>query len=146
MAVFVQKELEEVGILAEIDNVPASSLSQMKAQGKALFFRGSWIADYADPENYLSVFYSKNWPPGGPNYFHFANAEYDRIYQQSLTEADENKRFALYRKLEDILMDESPVIVLFYDEIIRLANNRVVGLNTNAINLIDLSKVRLKDF
>lgn len=146
MAVFVQKQLEDVGIMLQIDNVPPSSLSEMKAQGKAPFFRGSWIADYADPENYLSIFYSKNCPPNGPNYFYYRDPAFDRLYEASLAEQDEKKRNQMYCAMQDILMDDAPVIVLFYDVIVRLVDNRVEGLNSNAINLIDLKKVRFKDF
>jgi peptide/nickel transport system substrate-binding protein len=143
IAIYVQKSLQEIGLSVEIDNVPAGTLSDWKASSKTNFFRGSWIADYADPENYLSVFYGKNWAPDGPNYFHFRNAEFDRLYEQSLRENDESKKTILYRRMEDILMDEAPVIVLFYDEIIRLKHNNVQGLDPNPINMVTLKRVRL---
>jgi peptide/nickel transport system substrate-binding protein len=143
IAIYVQKGLQEIGLNVEIDNVPAGTLSDWKASSKTNFFRGSWIADYADPENYLSVFYSKNWAPDGPNYFHFKNAEFDRLYEQSLKTSDEDEKQVLYRKMEDILMEDAPVIVLFYDEIIRLKQNNVEGLSPNPINMVTLKRVRL---
>ena len=48
----------------------------MVATSKLDFFRGSWIADYADAENYLALFYSE-FCPNGPNYTHFSNPTYD---------------------------------------------------------------------
>jgi oligopeptide transport system substrate-binding protein len=144
LAVFIQKELEDIGIKVSIENVPGSSLSDMKTQSKTNFFRASWIADYADPENFLSVFYSKNWSPGGPNYYHFKNTDFDRMYEQSLVEPDDQKRKALYQKMQDIVMEESPVIVLYYDKVIRLKQNGLTGLNANPINLISLKRVRVR--
>ena len=77
---FIQKELEKLGIEIIIDVIPGSALKQAKANGKLDFFRASWIADYPDAENYLSLFYSKNFAPNGPNYTHFRYNEYDKIY------------------------------------------------------------------
>ena len=76
---FIQKELEKLGIEIIIDVIPGSALKQAKANGKLDFFRASWIADYPDAENYLSLFYSKNFAPNGPNYTHFSDYEYDKI-------------------------------------------------------------------
>jgi peptide/nickel transport system substrate-binding protein len=144
MAIFIQKQLESVGIFIEIDNAPPGTLSEWKAQSKTQFFRGSWVADYADAENYLSVFYSKNWSPDGPNYFHYKNAEFDKLYEQVLLLTDEKQKQISYAKMQDILMEDAPVIVLFYDEVIRLKQKNVKGLAPNAINLINLKGVRLE--
>ncbi len=144
MAIFIQKQLESVGIFIEIDNAPPGTLSEWKAQSKTQFFRGSWVADYADAENYLSVFYSKNWSPDGPNYFHYKNPEFDRLYEQVLLLTDEKQKQLSYAKMQDILMEDAPVIVLFYDEVIRLKQKNVKGLAPNAINLINLKGVRLE--
>lgn len=144
LAVFIQKQLEDIGIKINIENVPGSSLSELKTQSKTNFFRASWVADYADPENFLSVFYSKNWAPNGPNYYHFKNKEFDRLYEESLVEPDYNKRIDMYIKMQDIVMVEAPVVVLYYDKVIRLKANNVSGLNANPINLISLKRVQMK--
>lgn len=143
LAVFIQKQLEDIGIKVNIENVPGSSLSDLKTQSKTNFFRASWVADYADPENFLSVFYSKNWSPAGPNYYHFKNAEFDRLYEAALVEPDDHKRNDDYMQMQDIVMEEAPVMVLFYDKVIRLVDNKVSGLNANPINLVSLKRVKI---
>ena len=72
---FVQSELKKIGIDLKIEVNPPSTHSKMMATSKLNFFRGSWMADYPDAENYLSLFYSKNFCPEGPNYTHFYNEE-----------------------------------------------------------------------
>ena len=144
LAVFVQRELQDIGIKLKIEIVLPPTLSDWKAHGKTNFFRASWIADYTDAENYLSLFYSKNEAPNGPNYFHFKNAEFDKLYLNALNTTNEAARDSFYVKMQDIVMDEAPAIVLYYDEVIRLESNRVSGLNPNPINLVNLKKVRLK--
>ena len=139
---FIQKELEKLGIEIIIDVIPGSALKQAKANGKLDFFRASWIADYPDAENYLSLFYSKNFAPNGPNYTHFSNNEYDKIYENSLRETNPEKSKLIYSRLDSIISSKSIIVPLFYDEVIRFVSKNVVGMEINATNLLDLRKVK----
>ena len=142
---FIQKELEKLGIEINIDVIPGSALKQAKANGKLDFFRASWIADYPDAENYLSLFYSKNLAPDGPNYTHFSNDEYDRLYENSLNETNPEKSKLLYQKMDSIITSKSIIVPLFYDEVVRFISKNVVGMEINATNLLDLRNVRKVD-
>ena len=142
---FIQKELEKLGIEINIDVIPGSALKQAKANGKLDFFRASWIADYPDAENYLSLFYSKNLAPDGPNYTHFSNDEYDRMYENSLKETNPEKSKLLYQKMDSIITSKSIIVPLFYDEVVRFISKNVVGMEINATNLLDLRNVRKVD-
>ena len=139
---FIQKELEKLGIEIIIDVIPGSALKQAKANGKLDFFRASWIADYPDAENYLSLFYSKNFAPNGPNYTHFSDYEYDKIYENSLRETDPEKSKLIYSRLDSIISSKSIIVPLFYDEVIRFVSKKVVGMEINATNLLDLRRVK----
>ena len=141
---FIQKELEKLGIEIIIDVIPGSALKQAKANGKLDFFRASWIADYPDAENYLSLFYSKNFAPNGPNYTHFSNNEFDKIYEKSLRETKPEKSKLIYSRLDSIISSKSIIVPLFYDEVIRFVSKNVVGMEINATNLLDLRKVKKK--
>ena len=142
---FIQKELEKLGIEINIDVIPGSALKQAKANGKLDFFRASWIADYPDAENYLSLFYSKNLAPDGPNYTHFSNDEYDRMYENSLRETNPEKSKLLYQKMDSIITSKSIIVPLFYDEVVRIISKNVVGMEINATNLLDLRNVKKVD-
>ena len=142
---FIQKELEKLGIEINIDVIPGSALKQAKANGKLDFFRASWIADYPDAENYLSLFYSKNLAPDGPNYTHFSNDEYDRMYENSLKETNPEKSKLLYQKMDSIITSKSIIVPLFYDEVVRIISKNVVGMDINATILLDLRNVRKVD-
>ena len=142
---FIQKELEKLGIEINIDVIPGSALKQAKANGKLDFFRASWISDYPDAENYLSLFYSKNLAPDGPNYTHFSNDEYDRMYENSLRETNPEKSKLLYQKMDSIITSKSIIVPLFYDEVVRFISKNVVGMEINATNLLDLRNVRKVD-
>lgn len=139
---FIQRSLTDIGLDVKIDVMPASALKSAKANGKTDLFRASWVADYPDAQNYLSLFYSKNFTPSGPNYTHFTNKEFDSMYDASMNEINLKKRVDLYRKMDRLVIDEAPVVILFYDEVVRLTQKHIIGLGVNATNLLDLKRVQ----
>ncbi|TAN40267.1 MAG: ABC transporter substrate-binding protein, partial [Nitrospirae bacterium] len=96
---FIEHELEEIGIPVKIYlNRPIVQI-ELIANAKVNFFRKSWVADYADAENFFACFYSNNFSPKGPNYTHFWNKEFDKLFEQSLQEPNDTKRFELYKQM-----------------------------------------------
>ena len=138
---FIQRELQYIGLSVNIDVIPPSSLRQGKATGKFSIFRASWIADYPDAENYLSLFYSKNFTPNGPNYTHFKNIEFDTLYEKSISIVNSSERFKLYQKMDSIIIEEAPVIPLYYDQVIRFSQKNIKGLGINPLDMLDLRTV-----
>ena len=139
---FIQRELQKTGLNVNVDVIPASSLKDAKANGQLDFFRASWIADYPDAENYLSLFYSKNFTPNGPNYTHFKNEEFDAMYEDAYLETDQKARAELYTKMDQLVMKSAPIVPLFYDEVVRFTRKSVSGLGINPTNLLELKSVR----
>ena len=143
---YIQSQLSEIGLNVRIEVNPPSTHRQMVATSKLSFFRGSWIADYPDAENYLSLFYSKNFCPNGPNYTHFKNEEFDKLYEQSLSETDNKSRVVLYQKMDKIIINNAVVVPLYYDRVLRFTSNNISGFNSNAMNLLDLKRVKKVKF
>lgn len=139
---YIQHSLGELGLKVQIDVNPPAALRELKAQAKLPFFRASWIADYPDAENYLSMFYSKNFCPLGPNYTHFKSEVFDNLYEQALTETINENRFKLYSKMDSLVMEEAPVVILYYDQVLRFVQSNITGLGSNPVNLLDLRKVK----
>ncbi len=139
---YVQRELEKIGIIVTIDVMPPSTLRQMKSSGELDVFRASWVADYPDAENYLSLFYSPNFAPHGPNYMHYKNEIVDSLYSASQLVIDINERKLLYTKIDSIIMNDAPVVPLYYDKAIRFVNKKVSGLGINPQNFLFLKRVK----
>lgn len=142
LCIYIQKQLADIGIVCEINVLPSSEVKEQKRNGNLEFFRASWIMDYPDAENYLSCFYSKNFAPNGPNYTHFKSALYDKLYEQSLTETSDSIRIQLYKQMDKVILEEAPIVVLFYDQSIRLLNKKVTGLVNNPLNIPTLKYAR----
>lgn len=139
---FIVKQLEQLGLKIRVEISQPAILREWMSQGKVQFFRGSWLADYPDAENYFAVFYSKNGSP--PNYTRFNNAQFDALYERALTETSDSTRFETYRQMERLIIEEAPVVPLFYDEVLRFSQKNIEGLTANGLNLLNLKRVSIK--
>ena len=142
LAGFIARQLEEIGIKVQVDITQKSLLLEETAKSQALFFRASWIGDYPDAENYLSVFYSVN--PAPPNYTRYKNPEFDQLYRNSLVENNDSIRYAYYREMDQIMINDAPIVPLWYDQVIHLVNPAVSGFEANGLNLLELRHTRIR--
>ncbi len=142
---YIQRELQKTGLGVNVDVIPASALKESKANGKLDMFRASWVADYPDAENYLSLYYSKNFAPNGPNYTHFKSKIFDAWYEDAFLEIDPLKRSMLYRKMDSLVMSKAPIVPMFYDQVVRFTRKNVHGLGINPTNLLELKRVKKID-
>ncbi|MBI3718488.1 MAG: ABC transporter substrate-binding protein [Sphingobacteriales bacterium] len=142
MGTYIARELQEIGLNIQVEAVQKSFLLDATAKSEANFFRASWIADYPDAENYLSVFYSKN--PSPPNYTRYKNPAFDQLYEKALLEKNDSARFQLYRQADQIAINDAPVVPLWYDMIIHLVHNNINGFTPNGLNLLELRRVQKK--
>ena len=90
----------------------------------------------------MTLFYSPNHCPAGPNYTHFTSQKFDRLYRQALRETDDAARLRLYRQMDSLIMDEAPVVVMYYDQILHFTHKNIKGMRTNAMNALDLRFVK----
>ncbi len=142
LAEYIQSQLAEFGINIRIDVQKASVLTDAIANNKLNFFRKSWICDYPDEENFLSLFYSKNFSPKGSNYTHYKNPQFDLLYERSQSELIDSIRYDYYQQMDQLLIDNAPVVPLYYDQVVRLVQNNISGLTSNSMNLLSLKKVK----
>ncbi|MEO7313978.1 MAG: ABC transporter substrate-binding protein [Ginsengibacter sp.] len=142
LASYIANELRQIGINIDVEILQKSLLLEQTAKSEALFFRGSWIADYPDAENFLSVFYGKN--PAPPNYTRYQNPKYDLLYEKALAEKNDSLRGIIYREADQLMIRDAPVVPLWYDMVIRLVQPYVKGFVPNSLNLLELRRVKLE--
>lgn len=139
IASFIARQARNVGIPIQVEVSQKSMILQQTAKSEAAFFIGSWIADYPDAENYMTVFYSDN--PAPPNYTRFNNAAFDKMYNSALVANSDTARFDLYRKMDQLVMEKVPVIPIYYDEVIWLKQPNIRNFKPNALNMLQLKHV-----
>ncbi|NOU37302.1 MAG: ABC transporter substrate-binding protein [Ferruginibacter sp.] len=140
LASYVANELKQIGITVKVEAIQKSLLLEQTSKSQTLFFRGSWIADYPDAENYLSVFYSKN--PAPPNYTRFKNSAYDNLYEQALAQKNDSLRYLLYQSMDKIIIENAPIVPLWYDMALHLLQKNVHHFVPNSLNMMELRWVK----
>lgn len=106
-AEFFAQSMAAIGIKVKINSNTWPQFQEKIKGQKAQIFGIAWGADYPDAQNFFQLFYSKNKTPG-PNDSSFTNLEFDKLYEESLKLPAGEERTKLYRKLRDIVADESP--------------------------------------
>ncbi len=93
-------------------------------------FRAGWIGDYRDPETFLSILTS--WHE--MNDTGYASPTYDNALEKAMMEPDATKRFALLEQAERILLQDLPVIPLFFYSSKHLVNPDLGGYRDNIMD------------
>ena len=139
----IQFSWGNLGLNVEIDVAPSSVQREKVATSQAELFKKSWLADYADAENFLGLFREANFSPGGPNYTHYSNEEFEALYDSAMVETSDSLRWKLYSKMDSIIHNDMPVIPLFHDQVTHFVSNEVSGWKVSPVNRLDLRRVKL---
>ncbi|MCF8424070.1 MAG: ABC transporter substrate-binding protein [Bacteroidia bacterium] len=139
---FIQAQLAENNIKVNVSVDKPVVLRHAVSSCEYNLFKKSWVGDYADEENFMSSFYSKNFCPVGSNYTHYKNMEFDLLFEKAIHESNRDIKTKLYQKMDQLLIDDAPIIPLYYDQVIRLVRKNITGLQTNAMNLLNLKLVK----
>jgi peptide/nickel transport system substrate-binding protein len=142
MAQFLQSQWAPMGVMVDLRLSQGPALRQMISGKEAGFFRASWIADYADAENYLALAYGPHRVPNGPNYTCYQNRDFDRWYLEALQTTDNEKRILLYRRMDAQIREAQPLVVLYYDMMLQLLGNSWTGYRVSPLNIPDFRYLR----
>jgi ABC-type transport system substrate-binding protein len=105
---------KNLGIEVKIQQAEAATFFNDIDQGRYQMFHLGWIMDYPDPEDILDIlFYSKS----KQNSTRYSNPEIDALLEQARTEADTEKRLALYGEVETRLVKDAVWIPMFFDSV-----------------------------
>jgi oligopeptide transport system substrate-binding protein len=104
--------------------------------------RAGWIADYNDAQSYLFLSQTSTKQQ---NYSRFSNPEYDRLMDEASLTGDALKRAALLEQAEGILLEEMPVIPIYFYVSKNLVSTRVRGWQDNPLNAEYVRNLSLAD-
>lgn len=139
---YIQHEWQQLGIPCEIQQLQGAAFRDQASKCQLSVFRKSWLADYAHPENFYSVFTNSRFAPNGPNYTHFHNSEYEKTYSKLGRTNSTDSTLVYSKKLEAMLNEETPVIPLYYDQVMHFIRSNIKNLPTNSVNMLDLRRVK----
>ncbi|MGD0355079.1 MAG: peptide ABC transporter substrate-binding protein [Dehalococcoidia bacterium] len=108
-------------------------------EGDEIYTLG-WIADYPDPEDFLNtLFYTgSQW-----NNSHYSNKDLDALLDRAAVDMDQNERTTLYQQAEQLVVDQAPVLPLWFSKNYILVNPRVHGFDIDPLGVPHLNLVTL---
>jgi ABC-type transport system substrate-binding protein len=147
-----RKQMEkELNININLEGLSFEDKINDEQTGNGDLFRTSWFADYKSPETFLINFYGKVVPqdvnePSKINSSRYVNAKFDALFEQAKAEINTETSNRLFSQAGAIMMDEAPILVMWYGEQYILQYYNVRNLETNAILSLDFTKVRIQDW
>ena len=141
LAAALQHTWSEYGLDIDIDVAPSGIDAERVARSEVPLFRKSWLADYPDAENFLGLFDSARWTPGGPNYTRHADQRVDSLLHAASLLPTGEERLALLREAEGLVLDAMPVIPLWHDDVLHLVSTAWSGWRVTPNNRLDLRHV-----
>jgi peptide/nickel transport system substrate-binding protein/oligopeptide transport system substrate-binding protein len=139
----IKKGLEAVGVRAQFQyQTDWPAFVRMLGEGKAAAYLYAWYADIPDPDNFLHLLFHSRSPR---NYMGYANRIVDDLLTQARAEGDVQRRVDLYRRAEQIILDDAPLIPFWHYPYERLFQRYVRSVEVNGLGdpYIPLRKIRL---
>lgn len=138
----LQAGYKEAGINVKLTNLEWGTYLDKLAKGEAEFWRLGWIADYPSMDNFLyPLFHSSE--KGNNNFSFYDNKEVDKLLEDARKETDENKRFELYRQAEKKILEDAPIVPIYFYSFARVVQPEVKDYTISAMGFVNFDQIWL---
>lgn len=120
----------ELGIDVELVNMEWKVYIEQTQSGNYDIARAGWIGDYLDPDTFLNLWVSG----GGNNRTKWSDPTYDALIEEAAQTADNTRRYMLFQQAEGILMQEMPILPLYFYRSKSLVQPSVQGWHPNLLD------------
>lgn len=125
---------ENLGVEVKLANMEWNVFAEEQKALKHQLSRSSFLADYADPINFLENFQTGH----SMNRTGWGNPKYDDLIQKAKNESDETKRFELMYEAEKILFEEAPFFTVHFYNQVYLQNEAVTDVVRHPVGYLEL--------
>lgn len=148
---FSKQIFEVLGIVVNIDASTFEQLEKDGRMGTSPLFRSAWSADYASPESFLFNFYGKSVPlkksePSPVNHSRYVNSDFDQLFEMAKKSDKLSDQMNYFSKAEKILMQDPPIIPLWYSGDYSIIYSNVRDLHFNSLGIYNFKKVYKKEW
>lgn len=144
-----QQIFQNLNINVNIDGSTFEQKDKDASFAKGDIFRSAWAGDYANPETFLVNFYGKSVPETKENasrinQSRYKNAQFDELFEKAKNSSKLSDAMANYSKAEKILMQDPPIIPLWYSGDIQIVYSDIRNLHFNSLNQFTFREVYKK--
>ena len=129
-----------LNVKVNISNVEWKTLLSKMTKLEYDVIRGAWIGDFQDPITFLELFESSN----GNNRTGYKDAIYDSLVEASVYETNPEARFKILNQLEKRLLDNPPIIPIYFYRNRELRHTRIKGITENAFGIYNYHELTLE--
>ena len=138
---------EVLNIKTQTQQLPFEDHLRMVEHGRATMWRDGWIADYPSALNYLNLFYGAEIPanpaiPSEVNPFRFSNQTFDSLFSSAASTWKKDEHHTLCAQAEILLLNEAPVLLLWYNHAYLVSRKNLSGLHQNTMNNLLFREVK----
>lgn len=144
-ALAIQSNLADIGVTVNLNKVAYATSREMMESGEFDLALGVWSPDFGDPYMFMNYWFdSSNHGLAGNRSF-YTNSEVDQLLREAATNNDQEARQAIYKQVQDIVLEDAPYILLYQKDFILPMSKEVKGFVYNPMlesmyNLQDMSK------
>ncbi len=132
MGQFLQGQMKDnLGINITLEPMETKAFQQLVNAEKFTWAWFGWGADYPDPDNWLPELFGTD---AGNNHTTYSNAQFDGLASKAKTELDNAKRLQMWAEAQKMVIDDAPIVTMFYRERIWLMKPYVKGLKTTGMD------------
>ena len=136
----IQQMWAKIGVKVKLTNQEWAVFQDARKNGNYQIARHGWVGDYLDPMTFLDM-----WMTGlGNNDPKFENKDYDELIRKAMKETDVAKRKEALRQAEDILMEEMPIIPIYYYTQVKAVDSKVKGFVVSPLGQVYYDKAYIE--
>lgn len=131
----IQNYLKNVGIPVSIETAELNTLFDELRRGNFQIFYGQWVGGNQDPIFFKDLFATSEIPTetrASRNRSRYSNPELDKLIDEAINTFDREKAKELYAKIQDIVARDAPVLPLWYQANIVIAQKNVGNIKVDA--------------
>lgn len=120
-------QLKSIALSVEVAGRERGTFKSLLAKGDFDMVYYSWVADYADGENFLAPLFATSADRGGGNYTAYSNAEVDALLAKAAVTPAEPERVELYKRIVGVTVNDAPRAFLWHSKRITVRQPWVKG-------------------
>ncbi|MBD7915242.1 peptide ABC transporter substrate-binding protein [Clostridium sp. Sa3CUN1] len=137
----IQQDWAKIGVNVELTNQEWKVFLNTRQEGGYEIARHGWSGDYVDPMTFLDLWVTD----GGNNDAGYSNPEYDKLVNEAKIEGDLEKRWEIMKEAEDIVMNDMPIIPIYYYTLVKGAKPEVKGVRVSSLGHVYFDKAYIEE-